>query len=201
LLVIAPLGLALNTYAQNLTPNTHGHGAVGGKEETSMTHSVVIRSDQDFLHNMIPHHEEAVTSSQYVLSRTTDPELRQFTQVVIDGQSQEIAQMRQWHQDWLGSEYASNSNYVAMMGDMSQDSGTELDRAYIEGMIEHHQGAIQMAKDILPITTRDEVKTMANSIVQVQEKEVEMLKGWLQTKYGVGASATEGDHHTDNSGH
>lgn len=203
LLVVVPLGLGLNAYAR--TMKVESHDEAGGHEETSekqtsMVHSAVIRNDQDLLSNMIPHHEEAVQSSQYVLSRTSDPELKTFLQGVIDVQSKEIAQMKSWHKEWFNKEYVANSNYKTMMGDLTKSSGKELEKKYIEGMIAHHKGAIQMAKDILPLTSRDEVKSMANEIVTVQEKEVSMLNGWLKDKYQTTSIEPTQEDHNENSG-
>lgn len=204
LLIITPLGLGLNAYAKTMKPVVHdevgGHSEVSEKKPSAV-HSAVIHNDQDFLANMIPHHEEAVTSSQLVLSQTTDPELKKFLQGVIEVQSKEIAQMKQWHKEWFGTDSVPNSNYQPMMGDLTQHSGKELERAYIAGMIDHHKGAIQMAKDVLPLTNRTEVKAMANNIVTLQEKEVSMLNGWLQTKYQTTAPHREDDGHEESAGH
>lgn len=189
LLVVVPLGLGLNIYARTIDVESH-HTIV--KKTNSMLHAVMIRNDQDFLSNMIPHHEEAVASSQYVLARTTDPELKQFLQTVIDSQSKEIEQMEKWHEEWLSTKFSTNSSYVPMMSNLLDYSGTELERKYVQGMIEHHDSAIQMAKDILPITTRSEVKSIANEIISVQGKEVKMLNDWLRSKYG---ETSESDGH------
>jgi uncharacterized protein (DUF305 family) len=45
-------------------------------------------------------------------------------------------------------------------------------------MIEHHRGAIEMAEQILKITEKNELKTMANNIIETQNKEIELLQSW-----------------------
>ena len=70
-----------------------------------------------------------------------------------------------------------------MMTNMNSKLGTDLDKAYIAGMIEHHKGAIEMAKKILPSTKLNEVKLLANNIVTNQSQEVELLNGWLKFKF------------------
>ena len=163
-------------------------------EETmndSMTHAA-ITSEKDFILNMIPHHQEAIDTSEIVAAQTSDPELKKFAQDVIQVQTSEVAQMEQWLKDWFQEEYTGNSNYQLMMGDLTQFQGKELERAYVEGMIAHHQGAIDMAKQVLTLNPRPEVQQMAEAIVTVQQTEVETLQGWLGTKYGDVQNAPSG---------
>lgn len=62
--------------------------------------------------------------------------------------------------------------------------GDEFDRTFIEMMIEHHQGAIDMANLIPSRTNRDEIKNMGEDIVSVQSREIEMMQGWLSDWFG-----------------
>lgn len=78
------------------------------------------------------------------------------------------------------------------MGDLTKLQGKELEKAYIQGMIAHHKGAIDMANQIVNKTNRSEIKTMAQAIIDTQTKEVTLLEGWLQSKYsGVVAPTPE----------
>jgi len=45
---------------------------------------------------MIPHHQEAIDTAQVILARTSRPEMRQFAQNIIQAQTAEIAQMKNW---------------------------------------------------------------------------------------------------------
>ncbi len=195
LLVVIPLGLGLNAYAGTITVVSHGHSrttAQTQKDECSgdgcanmSAHSMTMKveNDGDFLMGMIPHHQEAVDSSAYLLTRTTDPELQQFLREVIDIQSREIDQMKGWHKAWFTSEYQADGKYIPMMGDMDKLQGKELEKVYIQDMIAHHKGAIDMARQIITLTSRSEIKTMAETIINTQTKEVSLLEGWLQNNY------------------
>ncbi|MFR3823733.1 MAG: DUF305 domain-containing protein [Hungatella hathewayi] len=56
-------------------------------------------------------------------------------------------------------------------------AGTDsLDHAFAEGMIMHHQMAVDMAKSILEYTNYEEIRTLAQSIIDAQEKEIEEMK-------------------------
>ena len=61
--------------------------------------------------------------------------------------------------------------------------GEDFDRMFITLMIDHHQGAIDMAKLALSNSEKDELKDLANDIISAQTKEIEMMKGWLDSWY------------------
>lgn len=56
--------------------------------------------DQAFIREMIPHHQMAVMMSQMLLNGTNRPELRNQAQSIVQSQTAEINQMRQWYQAW-----------------------------------------------------------------------------------------------------
>lgn len=154
-----------------------------GCGSNSMMHDIEITDEKGFILEMIPHHEEAIDTSKTVLAQTQDPELQKFTQDVINAQTAEVDQMKSWLKNWFNEEYTNNSDYMPMMGDLSSFEGIDLEKVYVEGMIRHHQGAIEMARKVLDVNPRTEVKNMADGIISVQQSEVATLQGWLDTKY------------------
>ncbi len=68
------------------------------------------------------------------------------------------------------------------MSEMSKSlegkSGTEFDLAFIDAMIDHHEGAIEMAKMALESTNRPQLLELANNIISAQESEINMMKNW-----------------------
>jgi uncharacterized protein (DUF305 family) len=56
--------------------------------------------DQEFLRQMIPHHQMAVMMAQMVRETATRPETRELAQSIIDTETAEIQQMQQWYQSW-----------------------------------------------------------------------------------------------------
>lgn len=148
-------------------------------DHSGMTHSMTISSDKDFINQMVPHHQEAIETSEIIIAKTSNPELKKFAENVIKAQNLEVNQMNQWSVDWFGSS-VEKVMYMAMMPDLTKLEGDALDRAYIAGMIGHHEGAIKMAQEILPITTRPELKTLAENIINSQTEEVKTLNSWLK---------------------
>lgn len=57
-------------------------------------------------------------------------------------------------------------------------TGDAFDKAFIEGMIPHHQGAIDMAEAALRDAKHDEIINMARAIINAQQAEIEQMQGW-----------------------
>lgn len=70
-----------------------------------------------------------------------------------------------------------------MMASMMEKTGDDFDRAFIESMIIHHQGAINMATVAKQQAKHDEVKTLAGDIIEAQTKEINMMRQW-QVQWG-----------------
>jgi uncharacterized protein (DUF305 family) len=66
-----------------------------------------------------------------------------------------------------------------MTSSLSAKSGAEFDKLFIELMIAHHEGAIEMAGLARQNSQRAEIKDLAGEIVSAQTGEVIMMKGWL----------------------
>ena len=145
---------------------------------------VTINGDQSFLEGMIPHHQEAVDSSVKFLTTTTNPELKAFAQNVIKAQTQEISDMKSWYKSWFNQDYKPSSSYMNMMDGMTSKAGGDLDKAYITGMISHHNGAIEMAKAIQKTTKRVELNKLSSEIISSQSTEVKILDSLLTSIHG-----------------
>ena len=59
-------------------------------------------SDEEYLDQMIKHHEEAITMSQKILLPTARKEIHDLATGIINAQTQEIATMKQWRKEWYG---------------------------------------------------------------------------------------------------
>ncbi len=60
--------------------------------------------DQRFIQAMIPHHVGAIAMAQDALQNAERQEIKDLAQAIISAQEAEIAQMRQWLQEWYGIE-------------------------------------------------------------------------------------------------
>jgi uncharacterized protein (DUF305 family) len=70
-----------------------------------------------------------------------------------------------------------------MMGDGSQMS-QNIDQHFIAQMIPHHEGAIAMAQVALERSKRPEILTLAQGIIDAQEREIEDMQSWYESWFG-----------------
>ena len=69
---------------------------------------------------------------------------------------------------------------------MSMDLGpadANYDLRFIDGMSVHHQGAVNMAQDVLKQSKRPEMKKIANEMIVAQKREINQMKEWRKTWY------------------
>lgn len=71
-----------------------------------------------------------------------------------------------------------------MMAGLAGKTGDDFDKAFLTGMIAHHEGAVGMAQEVLKTSTRPELKTMAEGIISAQTKEIEQMKAWKTSWFG-----------------
>lgn len=137
-----------------------------------------------FFQMMIPHHQQAIDMSEMALTKTSNPDIVQLAQGIISAQNHEIEHMTAW----LGaSEKDSHMGHDMEMGMLSDAEmlalenaeGEEFEKLFLQGMITHHEGAIQMAQMILN-SENDEVRTFGEEIVSVQTEEIALMRSYLE---------------------
>lgn len=135
-------------------------------------------SEESFIAGMIPHHQEAVDSAKIIVAKTKNQELKTVAQAIIEAQNKEIAQLKGWMNTWYPTSTVK-PEYMAMMRDLTKLSDHDLDDAFMEDMIKHHEGAIHMAEDVLEISQRPEIVTLAKNIISSQAAEIATFKKML----------------------
>jgi len=148
-----------------------------------MDHSgMMVESERAFIEGMIPHHQEAVDTANEVIARGgTTPEIKSLVENIVIAQETEIADMKQWYQDWYNEAYVDNGTYVPMMRELGNLSGAELDRVFLEDMIGHHMGAIMMAQSVQPYIKHEEISELTKAIATTQSAEITEMKRILET--------------------
>ena len=85
----------------------------------------------------------------------------------------------------MNQEVSMEEQVKELSGELDDKTRNTLDRAFVENMIVHHEGAIEMAKKVVDQTKRPEVKALAEEIIATQGAEVETMNGWLKKWYGL----------------
>ncbi len=152
-----------------------------GSGMNEMDHSaMMVSSEREFVAGMIPHHQEAVDTANEVLARGgTNEQIVVLANEIIAAQETEIALLKEWHQEWYGVAYTPDGSYQPMMRNLTNLSGVELDRTFLEDMIPHHKGAIMMAQSVRPYIEHQEITDMADAIMETQSAEIELMQDLL----------------------
>lgn len=86
----------------------------------------------------------------------------------------------------------SDMSMSQMTDSLKDKQGDEFDQAFVASMIEHHEGAVEMAKLSAQNAKHDEVKQLSSDIIVAQEKEINVMKQWLQD-WGYSADSQSHD--------
>lgn len=65
-----------------------------------------------------------------------------------------------------------------MMSNLEGKTGEEFEKAFLEEMIVHHEGAVKMAEGLITQTRRPELITLGREIITAQMREIEQMKSW-----------------------
>jgi uncharacterized protein (DUF305 family) len=149
---------------------------MSGEDMSPSEHIMVITSEREYLEHMIPHHEEAIASAQKIaeVGGTLRP-IRDLSKKIIDSQNSEISKMKEWYQTWYEIPYENTAVYSPMMRDLSELTGVEADKIFLEDMILHHEAAVKASETVLRLSTRKETAEFANSIIATQNEEVTFM--------------------------
>ena len=146
--------------------------------------------DVAFATNMVPHHQQAIELSALVPDHSTNPQLNTLAQQISAAQQPEINVMKvflvQWNENPdTNSGHAGHGNAMqgmvdeATMSKLKSLNGAEFDKLWLESMISHHQGAIEMAKAEIANGDNADAKALAQNIVTTQEAEIGQMKQML----------------------
>ncbi|KMZ54885.1 DUF305 domain-containing protein [Dorea sp. D27] len=147
----------------------------------------------DFLNGMIPHHEAAVSMSEsYLKYGGEDAELKKLAEYIVRIQKEEIAQMQSYIEDLKkdGTEDPEQEQaYLDAYGTMlsahhsahsSHETSANVETAFAEGMIMHHQMAVDMAQAIVGNTDNEKVTALAENIIEAQQNEITQMQEILK---------------------
>ncbi|MCW2876643.1 MAG: hypothetical protein JWQ95_743 [Sphaerisporangium sp.] len=161
-----------------------------------------------FSRDMAVHHAQAVEMGFAVRDGSTDPRIRALAYDIITTQTAQRGVFGGWLQQW-GLDQSSTRPPMAWMAghgahgagaaagmpatmpgmatgaEMKQlqaAKGKDSEVLFLQLMIRHHQGGVQMAKALLKLSSRDEVRTMAQNIVDTQDSEIAYMTDLLKER-------------------
>lgn len=180
------------------TPHEGGHASPSAPSPAQVTtdHN---GADITFAQNMIPHHQQAVEMAAMAESRASDPKVKALAAKIKQAQQPEIEQMTRWLTEWGAplpsmpaptggqSGHRGHGDMTGMMtaeemSAMGAATGAEFDRMFLQLMIRHHQGAVQMAGTEQQQGENAAAKDLAGRIITVQNDEIAQMQAMLANK-------------------
>jgi uncharacterized protein (DUF305 family) len=142
---------------------------------------------------MIPHHEQAIEMAELAADRAQSTDVKELAADIEAAQGPEIEQMNAWLDQWgqdttsSGSMDHGDMGHGATGGMMTEDDmtmledadGAQFDRMFLEMMIEHHEGAIDMARTEQANGENADAVALAKQIETDQEAEIAKMKTLL----------------------
>lgn len=181
-------------------------GIIGGRFLAGNPEPGDASADAGFARDMQRHHAQAVEMSMLVLDRTDSEPVRALAYDIALTQQQQIGQMYAWLQDWGLPQTGSgppmqwmpdHQMSSAEMGDqqmsmpgmateedlqqLRESQGPEAERLYLDMMIDHHRGGVQMAQAALDAATTVQVRDLAGKLIESQSSEIDAMSTLLQT--------------------
>jgi uncharacterized protein (DUF305 family) len=147
------------------------------------------KADVMFSMMMIPHHQQAVEMADMIIDKSgIDPQITELAQKIKDAQQPEITQMEGWLDAWgVGApndmmDDMDHGNGMMSDGDMNElESAADADagRIFLDQMIEHHEGAIDMATEEVEDGQYPDTVTLAKNIITSQTAEIKVMTDLL----------------------
>jgi len=167
----------------------HGSGADPSPSEASAEFNA---ADEMFVTMMIPHHEQAVEMADMILAKDgIDDRVVALAERIQAAQGPEIDTMTGWLDAWgvepvdsgmdgmEGMDHGDGMMSDEDMAALESAEGAEAARLFLEQMIQHHQGAIDMAEAEVTNGTNPDAVALANKIVDDQTAEIAEMEELL----------------------
>jgi len=151
-----------------------------GSGEHAETDAGAAEADIMFVTMMIPHHEQAVEMADVVLAKgDVDPRVVAIAERIQAAQGPEVERMQGWLEDWDVESGAADSmdHGDGMMSEsdlaaLEAADGAAAGRLFLEHMIVHHEGAVEMAQTALDGATDADVRSLAQKVIDDQTAEI-----------------------------
>jgi uncharacterized protein (DUF305 family) len=196
--------------AQESSPAVIQPGAPGQPSKTlpASTRAVlpqISKKDVEFMQGMIMHHAQAVEMTALIESRTENNDLRRLGARISHSQSDEMNFMKRWltlrgestTMQMPGMEDMDMSDmehhHMMMpgmltrkqMAELKKAKGAEFDTLFLKGMIQHHNGALIMVKELYDTAGAGQDAELFNFATDVdsgQRAEIKIMQGMLGEK-------------------
>jgi len=168
-------------------------GGRGSADSAASVAPTFNKADVKFAQTMVPHHEQAIEMSDLILAKSeVASEVTKLAHQVKDAQGREMTTMTgfltAWNQPLIPDHSAeADEHHWDAEGMLTPEEMQELTTAdgrtgqqlFLEGIIEHHKGAIAMVQDEIDNGQNPDALKLAQAIKDRQTAEIETMEGVL----------------------
>ncbi len=153
--------------------------------------ALYTKADVEFMQGMIAHHAQAIVMSRLAEANGANPQVLKLSRKIDQSQVPEIIIMQHWlrRYEQFAPDTASWHDMqmdgmlsAAEMKELSTSKGVAFDRAYLNGMIKHHAGALKMVDDLFKATGAGQevdANVFANDVMTSQTAEIGIMRRLL----------------------
>jgi len=164
-----------------------GHGSSNAPHSADASAATAAaQADIDFAMNMIAHHQQAIEMSDVLLGKQgTDPDVAELAERIKAAQQPEIDTMTQWLDAWGqdpgmgGMDHGDGMMSPDDMAALEDADGAAASRLFLEQMIVHHEGAIEMAEQELADGKDPDALELAQRVIDDQTAEIAEMRSML----------------------
>ncbi|WP_043671196.1 DUF305 domain-containing protein [Streptomyces xylophagus] len=189
-LLAATASVAALTLAACGSSGGDGKASSGTATETATgSHNA---ADVSFSKEMIQHHRQAVEMAGLAAGHASSAQVKSLATKIKGAQDPEIKTMSGWLTSWgeqvpedmsgMGHDMSSAAPGMmsdAHMGELEKMSGTEFDKMFLTMMVEHHEGAVAMAKTEKADGEYDPATKLAANVITAQSAEIAQMNKML----------------------
>ena len=195
MLVALSAGAVLAQQAPIVQPGAPGMPSKTLPASTTASKPQVSQADVQFMQGMIMHHSQAVEMTALIPSHTENTKLRELGAKISSSQTDEMNFMRRWlvvrgepvsmampGMDMSGMMMPGMLT-AGQMEALRRAKGAEFDRLFLTGMIQHHEGALTMVKQLFaaPGACQDaDLFQFATDADNSQRAEIKIMQGMLE---------------------
>lgn len=175
---------------------------ISREQATDLSKVQATEADIKFMQGMIGHHSQALEMTALIPERTAKREMLLLGQRISVSQADEIEMMKTWLRK-RGAEIPSEHAHhmpggmmpgmltTEQMAELAAAKGEAFDQLFLKGMIQHHQGALDMVDELIKTpgaAQEGDINAFAADVDSDQRMEINRMRALLGPPKGPGAS-------------
>jgi uncharacterized protein (DUF305 family) len=186
-IAVIAVAVSLGSVACGSTSTSTGADLSDPNASTIPAEAPFNSADLEFVRGMLPHHEQAITMADAVIAKSSYLLVVEFGTTIRATQSSEVEQLRGWLVNWNEPESdpsmsgsmdmpgMNKESFDADMARLGKTAHREYARLWLDLMIEHHRGALAMARTEVDSGKNPDVIALAQTILATQQQEIDAM--------------------------